>query len=76
MTKFVRFVPLLVIPLIAIVPMSSCSRVEPGHVGIKVSNFGSSAGVSDHALGVGWYFTPFFNDTATTEIYTLSFNFF
>jgi regulator of protease activity HflC (stomatin/prohibitin superfamily) len=37
---------------------SSCSRVQPGHVGIKVSNFGSSAGVSDHALGVGWYFTP------------------
>ncbi|MDX5982773.1 SPFH domain-containing protein [Sphingomonas echinoides] len=70
MTKFVRFVPLLVIPLIAIVPMSSCSRVEPGHVGIKVSNFGSSAGVSDHALGVGWYFTPVGTNIYEYPIYT------
>lgn len=37
--------------------LAACSRVEPGHVGIKVSNFGSSAGVSDNALGVGWYMT-------------------
>jgi regulator of protease activity HflC (stomatin/prohibitin superfamily) len=36
----------------------SCSKVEPGHVGIKVSNFGSGAGVSDRALGVGYYLTP------------------
>ncbi|MDR6848354.1 regulator of protease activity HflC (stomatin/prohibitin superfamily) [Sphingomonas sp. BE270] len=70
MTKFVRFVPLLLIPLIAIVPMSSCSRVEPGHVGIKVSNFGSSAGVSDHALGVGWYFTPVGTNIYEYPIYT------
>lgn len=70
MTEFVRFVPLLVIPLIAIVPMSSCSRVEPGHVGIKVSNFGSSAGVSDHALGVGWYFTPVGTNIYEYPIYT------
>lgn len=70
MTKFVRFVPLLAIPLIAIVPMSSCSRVEPGHVGIKVSNFGSSAGVSDHALGVGWYFTPVGTNIYEYPIYT------
>ena len=70
MNKLVRFVPLLVIPLIAIVPMSSCSRVEPGHVGIKVSNFGSSAGVSDHALGVGWYFTPVGTNIYEYPIYT------
>lgn len=48
----------LALILIVIFFMSSCSRVEPGHVGIKVSNFGSSAGVSDYSLGVGWYFTP------------------
>lgn len=49
---------------------TSCSRVEPGHVGIKVSNFGSSAGVSDHALGVGWYFTPFGTNIYEYPIYT------
>ena len=70
MTKLVRFAPLLLIPLIAILPMSSCSRVEPGHVGIKVSNFGSAAGVADHALGVGWYFTPFGTNIFEYPIYT------
>lgn len=70
MTKIVRFVPLLLLPLVAILPMSSCSRVEPGHVGIKVSNFGSGAGVSDHALGVGWYFTPFGTNIYQYPIYT------
>jgi regulator of protease activity HflC (stomatin/prohibitin superfamily) len=37
--------------------LTSCSHVQPGHVGIKVNNFGSSAGVSQNSLGVGWYFT-------------------
>lgn len=37
---------------------TSFSSVEPGHVGIKVNRFGSSAGVSNETLGVGWYFTP------------------
>jgi regulator of protease activity HflC (stomatin/prohibitin superfamily) len=58
MNRLARLAPFALVPLIAIVPLTSCSRVEPGHVGIKVNNFGSSAGVSDHALGVGWYFTP------------------
>lgn len=70
MTRLVRYAPLLLIPLIAILPMSSCSRVEPGHVGIKVSNFGSAAGVADHALGVGWYFTPFGTNIFEYPIYT------
>lgn len=70
MTKLVRFAPVVLLPLIALVPMTSCSRVEPGHVGIKVSNFGSSAGVSDHALGVGWYFTPVGTNIYEYPIYT------
>jgi regulator of protease activity HflC (stomatin/prohibitin superfamily) len=70
MTRLVRFVPLALLPLIALVPMSSCSRVEPGHVGIKVSNFGSAAGVSDRALGVGWYFTPVGTNIYEYPIYT------
>jgi regulator of protease activity HflC (stomatin/prohibitin superfamily) len=68
--RLVKFAPLALIPLVAIVPLTSCSRVEPGHVGIKVNNFGSSAGVSDHALGVGWYFTPFGTNIYEYPIYT------
>lgn len=62
--------PLVIIPLMVVVPLTSCSRVEPGHVGIKVSNFGSSAGVSDDALGVGWYFTPVGTSIFEYPIYT------
>jgi regulator of protease activity HflC (stomatin/prohibitin superfamily) len=56
--------------LLGFVPLTSCSRVEPGHVGIKVNNFGSAAGVSSHALGVGWYFTPFGSNIYEYPIYT------
>jgi len=70
MTKLLRFAPLAIVPLIAIVPLTSCSRVEPGHVGIKVNNFGSSAGVSADALGVGWYFTPVGTNIYEYPVYT------
>ena len=39
--------------------LAGCGQVKPGHVGIKVNQYGSGAGVSDQALGVGTYFTPF-----------------
>lgn len=39
--------------------LAACSRVEPGHVGIKVNNYGSDAGVSAEPLGVGTYFSGF-----------------
>ena len=68
--RLVRFVPLLALPLLLLVPMTSCSRVEPGHVGIKVNNFGSSAGVSTQALGIGWYFTPVGTNIYEYPIYT------
>lgn len=38
--------------------LAACGRVEPGHVGIKVNQYGSSAGVDSEVLGVGTYFTP------------------
>lgn len=69
-SRLVRYLPLAIIPLIALASLSSCSRVEPGHVGIKVSNFGSGAGVSDRALGVGWYFTPFGTNIYEYPVYT------
>jgi regulator of protease activity HflC (stomatin/prohibitin superfamily) len=70
MNNYLRFSPLLLVPLILLVPMTSCTRVEPGHVGIKVNNFGSAAGVSGQALGVGWYFTPFGTNIYEYPIYT------
>jgi regulator of protease activity HflC (stomatin/prohibitin superfamily) len=44
--------------------LGACGQVKPGHVGIKVNQYGSNAGVSDQALGVGTYFAPY-----GTEIY-------
>lgn len=37
--------------------LAACSQVKPGHVGIKVDQYGSSAGVSTTSLPVGTYFT-------------------
>lgn len=37
--------------------LAACSRVDPGHVGIKVDTMGSSAGVSNESLGVGYYYS-------------------
>lgn len=36
--------------------LGACGRVEPGHVGIKVNQYGG--GVSNDVLSVGTYFTP------------------
>ena len=38
--------------------LAACGQVHPGHVGIKVNQYGSDAGVSATALGVGTYMTP------------------
>lgn len=46
----------LVLVALASVSLAACSKVEPGHVGIKVNNFGSDAGVSNESLGVGYYY--------------------
>jgi regulator of protease activity HflC (stomatin/prohibitin superfamily) len=38
--------------------MCSFERVGPGHVGVRVNNFGSQSGVDPSPKQVGWYFTP------------------
>ena len=55
-----RYLILGAIGLFALLGLGSCSldRVSSGHVGVRVNNIGSGAGVSKDALGVGWYFTP------------------
>lgn len=45
--------------LLAAAALAGCTRVTPGHVGVKVNQYGSSAGVSNEALGVGTYWTGF-----------------
>ncbi len=50
--------------LACVLMLGACGQVKPGHVGIKVNQYGSNAGVSDQALGVGTYFAPY-----GTEIY-------
>ena len=62
-TETVTSVPRVVAAVIvgvALLVMGSCSltKVGQGHVGVKVNNIGSGAGVNPKALGVGWYFTP------------------
>lgn len=63
-----------IVILAATVALGACTRVDPGHVGIKVNNMGSDAGVSNEALGVGYYYAgpgtsiyeyPIFTNTYT-----------
>lgn len=46
--------------VVSVLALGSCSftKVSQGHVGVKVNNMGSNAGVDLTPLGVGWYFTP------------------
>lgn len=61
---------------LASVSLAACSRVDPGHVGIKVNNWGSDAGVSSTALGVGTYYagpgTSIYEYPVYTSTYTWS----
>jgi regulator of protease activity HflC (stomatin/prohibitin superfamily) len=50
--------------------LAACGQVHPGHVGIKVNQFGSNAGVSNDVLGVGTYFTPFGTHIEEYPVYT------
>ncbi len=44
---------------VGLITLAACSKVTPGHVGVRVDNLGSNAGVEPRPLGVGWYFTGF-----------------
>jgi regulator of protease activity HflC (stomatin/prohibitin superfamily) len=50
--------------------LAGCGQVKPGHVGIKVNQYGSDAGVSNQALGVGTYFTPFGTNIYEYPVFT------
>lgn len=46
------------VTLLAIVMMgvTSCTRIEPGWVGIKVNQAGTNKGVEDYPMQTGWIF--------------------
>ena len=50
--------------------LAACSQVQPGHVGVRVDNLGSHAGVENQALGVGWYWTGFGQHIYEYPVYT------
>ena len=50
--------------------VSACSQVKPGHVGVRVDNFGSNAGVENQTLGVGYYFTGLGQQIFEYPVYT------
>ncbi len=52
-----------VIVLAALVSIGACTRVGPGHVGIKVSMAGSNRGVNEIPTTTGWVF---YNPAATS----------
>lgn len=41
----------------AALALAACTRIEPGHVGVKVTNWGSGAGVDPQPYGIGYYWT-------------------
>jgi regulator of protease activity HflC (stomatin/prohibitin superfamily) len=63
------------IAAVAAMSIAACSRVEPGHVGIKVKNFGSQSGVSNTALPVGVYMTGLGTHIYEYPVYTNTYNF-
>lgn len=55
--------------------LAACGQVHPGHVGIKVNQFGSGAGVQSAVLGVGTYFTPMGTHIYEYPVYTNTYTF-
>ncbi|HEY2707991.1 MAG TPA: SPFH domain-containing protein [Caulobacteraceae bacterium] len=55
--------------------LAACGQVRPGHVGIKVNQYGSGAGVEPVALGVGTYFTPFGTQIIEYPVFTQTYTY-
>ena len=58
--KIKAIVMLVAVILGSFVLISSCERIDAGHVGVKVNMYGSSKGVSDVTEVTGWaFYNPF-----------------
>ena len=58
----------------AALALTACTQVKPGHVGVRVDNLGSNAGVESASLGVGYYWTGFAQTIYEYPIYTQTYN--
>jgi regulator of protease activity HflC (stomatin/prohibitin superfamily) len=56
---------LMVLGAISLLSLVSCSRIDAGHVGMKVSYFGDDKGVNDIVYVTGW---TFYNPLTSTVI--------
>jgi regulator of protease activity HflC (stomatin/prohibitin superfamily) len=56
---------LMLLPLLAVVLLAGCTRVGPGHVGIKVNMAGDDKGVLSTPVSTGWVF---YNPGSTSVI--------
>ena len=56
---------LMVLGAISLLSLGSCSRIDAGHVGMKVSYFGDDKGVNDIVYVTGW---TFYNPLTSTVI--------
>ena len=54
--------------------IGACTQVKPGHVGVRVDNLGSNAGVESTALGVGYYWTIFSQQIYAYPVFTQTYN--
>ena len=54
--------------------LAACAQVKPGHVGVRVDNLGSNAGVENQALGVGYYWTGFAQTIYAYPVFTQTYN--
>jgi len=55
--------------------LAACGQVQPGHVGIKINQYGSGAGVSAEPLQVGTYFTPFGTNIIEYPVFTQTYTY-
>jgi len=55
--------------------LAACGQVQPGHVGIKINQYGSGAGVSSEPLQVGTYFTPFGTNIIEYPVFTQTYTY-
>lgn len=60
---------------IASLTLGACTRIQPGHVGIKVEQYGSNAGVQNTALPVGTYWSWFGTNIYEYPVFTNTYTF-
>lgn len=60
--------------LIAGSSLTGCTKVDPGNVGVKVSQWGSGSGVQEQTLGVGWHMTGWGSTVYEYPTFTNNYN--